>query len=86
MFINVNDFEFKILKMISITNKNIKREKEYLEQLEEECGGYWTVGDSENPHQIIPKVEVNIKCLEEQVRTYETAIDIAKSLLHVKIR
>lgn len=82
MLIDFEDFKLKMLEMIAIANQNIKREKEYLEQLEDQCNeGYWRAFDPENPYQIIPDVKITIKCLEEQIRMYETSIDIAKSLL-----
>lgn len=79
MILDFEEFELKILEMISITNQNIKIEKEYLKKLEKQCNdGYWKAFDPENPHQIIPEVKIRIKCLEEQIKTYETSIDVAK--------
>lgn len=81
MVIDFAEFELKMLEMIAITNQNIQREKDCLAKLEKQCNeGYWNAFDPENPHQLIPDVKMIIKCLEEQKRTYETAIDIAKSL------
>lgn len=82
MILNFEDFEKKMLEMIAISNRNIKQTEEYVIKLRKQCNeGYFTVGQ-ENPYQIIPNVEIEIKCLEEQIRTYETAIDIAKSLVY----
>jgi hypothetical protein len=81
MILDFEEFEIKMLEMIAITNENIKKEKEYLIELKKQCCDYFTVGE-ENPHNIIPVVQTTIKCLEEQIKTYETAIDVAKSLTY----
>lgn len=82
MIVDVEDFEIKILEMIAITNQNIKKENDYLLRLKKGCCKYWNVGDTENPNLIIPKVETKIKCLEAQVRTFETALSLAKSVAY----
>ena len=81
MIVGIEDFELEILKMIAIANQNIKKEKDYLLRLKKErSNGPWHVGDLENPYLIIPQVETTIKCLEAQVRTFDVALNVAKSI------